>query len=47
LASTGYHRNDVEPFFFFFVNLRKGILEYAPGDTPRTLRRRAQRTSSA
>jgi hypothetical protein len=26
----------------FFVNLRKGILEYAPGDTPRTLRRPAQ-----
>jgi hypothetical protein len=25
-----------------FVNLRKGILEYAPGDTPRTLRRPAQ-----
>jgi hypothetical protein len=27
---------------FFFINLRKGILEYAPGDTPRTLRRPAQ-----
>jgi hypothetical protein len=26
----------------FFFNLRKGILEYAPGDTPRTLRRPAQ-----
>ena len=26
----------------FFVNLRKGILEYAPGATPRTLRRPAQ-----
>jgi hypothetical protein len=26
----------------FFVNLRKGILEYAPGDTPRTSRRPAQ-----
>jgi hypothetical protein len=26
----------------FFVNLRKGILEYAPGDTPRTRRRPAQ-----
>ncbi len=26
----------------FFVNLRKGILEYAPGDTPRTIRRPAQ-----
>ena len=26
----------------FFVNLRKGILEYAPGDTPRTQRRPAQ-----
>ncbi|MBW2493783.1 MAG: hypothetical protein JRE43_03445 [Deltaproteobacteria bacterium] len=25
-----------------FVNLRKGILEYAPGDTPRTHRRPAQ-----
>jgi hypothetical protein len=25
-----------------FVNLRKGILEYAPGDTPRTLRRPTQ-----
>jgi hypothetical protein len=25
----------------FFVNLRKGILEYAPGDTPRTIRRPA------
>jgi hypothetical protein len=30
----------------FFVNLRKGILEYAPGDTPRTLRRPEQRTAS-
>jgi len=27
----------------FFVNLRKGILEYAPGDTPRTPRRPVQR----
>jgi hypothetical protein len=26
----------------FFVNLRKGILEYAPGDTPRTRRRPTQ-----
>jgi hypothetical protein len=26
----------------FFFNLRKGILEYAPGDTPRTQRRPAQ-----
>jgi hypothetical protein len=26
----------------FFVNLRKGILEYAPGDTPRTQRRPTQ-----
>jgi hypothetical protein len=29
----------------FFVNLRKGILEYAPGDTPRTLRRPAQQAA--
>ncbi len=26
----------------FFINLRKGILEYAPGETPRTRRRPAQ-----
>ena len=26
----------------FFINLRKGIMEYAPGDTPRTLRRPGQ-----
>jgi hypothetical protein len=28
-----------------FVNLRKGILEYAPGDTPRTQRRPVQQSS--
>jgi len=28
-----------------FVNLRKGILEYAPGDAPRTLRRPVQRAA--
>jgi hypothetical protein len=30
-----------------FVNLRKGILEYAPGDTPRTPRRPARRAASS
>jgi hypothetical protein len=29
-----------------FVNLRKGILEYAPGETPRTLRRPARHPAS-
>jgi hypothetical protein len=29
----------------FFFNLRKGILEYAPGETPRTRRRPEQRAA--